>query len=158
MNQKVIITRGLSGSGKSTWSKKYVTEHKDFVRISRDDLRFMLHDGWLVENDDAVFGSRAVLIDFFLDEGKNLILDETYLSPKRIKELNDELEHYVRFFKPLMLDIEIKDFIDVPLATCLERNSSRSVNYFVPEKFIEDYYEQYVKPLLKDPGVTKWTI
>jgi hypothetical protein len=40
---KLIITRGLPGSGKTTWARQQVR----FVRVNRDDLREMLHGGML---------------------------------------------------------------------------------------------------------------
>ena len=42
MSKKVILMRGLPGSGKSTYAKKVVEENPNaFKRINRDDLRMM---------------------------------------------------------------------------------------------------------------------
>ncbi|NUR25646.1 MAG: AAA family ATPase, partial [Catenulispora sp.] len=40
---KFILTRGLPGSGKTTWAKA----QPGFVRVNRDELRTMLHGGLL---------------------------------------------------------------------------------------------------------------
>lgn len=40
---KLIITRGLPASGKSTWAKQWVLEDPEHrVRINQDDIRLML--------------------------------------------------------------------------------------------------------------------
>lgn len=144
---KIIITRGLPASGKSTWSKKYVEEHTDFVRLSRDDLRFMIHNGFMVEDDKRVLAAREALLFWFISKGYNIIIDETFLAPNRVKELREEIANCASFAE-VRPSIEIKDFLDVPLEECLERNKTRGLNEKVPEEFIRKYYEKYVKPLL----------
>lgn len=146
---KIIITRGLPASGKSTWSKQFVADNKDYKRISRDDLRFMIHDGWLVEHDEATIAARDVILGKFMVMGYNIVLDETYLAPHRVKELNETIDKYAELFG-LKLTVETKDFLDTPLETCLKRNKDRGANKHVPEAFIRDYYEKYVKPLLTE--------
>lgn len=158
MNSKVFITRGLSGAGKSTWALEYARTHHKAVRISRDDIRFMLYNGdWKEEWEEAVNLARKALTRNYLRWGYEVVLDETYLNPKGIKEINTMLKNIAEFEK-LVIDVEIKDFIDVSLEECLANNKPRGVNRFVPEDFMRRYYNIYVTPLLKDPGVTKWTI
>ena len=44
--KKVILTRGLPGSGKSTWAKQMLDEKPGhYKRINKDDLRAMLDNG-----------------------------------------------------------------------------------------------------------------
>ena len=43
---KIIITRGIPGSGKTTWAKDVVKENSNYIRINRDDLRIMLIGKW----------------------------------------------------------------------------------------------------------------
>jgi predicted kinase len=37
--RKLILTVGISGSGKSTWSRDYIDTNRNTLRINRDDLR-----------------------------------------------------------------------------------------------------------------------
>lgn len=158
MNQKVIITRGISGSGKSTWSKDFTRNHRSYIRISRDEIRFMLWDGYYTEEKEkAVLIMQKAMLYGALVSGYNLVLDETYLDPNRIKDINKTLQGHADVSKDV-LSVRIQDFIDVPWKQCLERNKERGLNRFVPEDFILDYYEKYVVPLLKDRGVTEWEV
>ena len=44
---KIILTRGIQGSGKSTWAKKYIEEDPEHrVRWNNDDFKKMLGDKW----------------------------------------------------------------------------------------------------------------
>ena len=157
MNQKIIITRGLSGAGKSTWSKRFVEDNKDYVRICRDDIRFMLWNGDWTHDDKEVILARDTMIKEFLLKGYSLVLDETYLAPPRVKEINKVIGKYV-WATHKHLDISIQDFIDVPIERCIANDSYRGKNRYVGEAFIREYYDNYVKPLLKNKGVVDWTI
>ena len=39
---KLILTVGIPGSGKSTWSQQYIRENPNTVRVNSDRLREML--------------------------------------------------------------------------------------------------------------------
>ena len=38
---KIILCRGIQGSGKTTWAKQYCKEHPNTIRVNRDDIRQM---------------------------------------------------------------------------------------------------------------------
>lgn len=55
MKRTIIFMRGLPGSGKSTWAKRWAQEdplHR--VRIAKDDIRRMLGPYWMPEREDLV--------------------------------------------------------------------------------------------------------
>lgn len=157
MSQQVIITRGLSGSGKSSWSKQWARENPNFRRICRDDLRFMMWDGdYSDEWEEAVVKTRDDLIWSALFDKHNVVLDEPFLLPKRIEELLLTLKDVAEAVGPL--HIKIQDFIDVPVEDCIAHDAPRGKNRHVGEQFIRDYYERFVKPLLEDRGETEWII
>lgn len=35
---KIILCRGIQGSGKTTWAKQYCKEHPNSIRVNRDDI------------------------------------------------------------------------------------------------------------------------
>ena len=53
--QAVVITIGLPASGKSTWAKDWISNHDNFIRVNKDDVRNMLNNGeYSPENEELV--------------------------------------------------------------------------------------------------------
>ena len=51
---KLVIMRGLPGSGKSTWAKAWVNEDPiNRVRLNWDDMRNMMGPYWVPEREDT---------------------------------------------------------------------------------------------------------
>ena len=157
MNQKIYITRGLSGAGKSTWTREAVQRFKNSIRISRDEIRFMLWNGDMVNDDKEVFFIRNSMMEVALKNGYNLIIDETYLAPHRVQQLNNLILAFATQMNK-SFDIEIQDFIWEDIEKCIERDKPRGKNRHVGEAFIRSYYENYILPLRENIGVTRWTI
>ncbi len=140
--KKVILTRGLPGSGKSTWAKQVLDEKPgSYKRINKDDLRAMLDNNrWSNDNEKFVLKVRNMLVLEALSRGKHVIIDDTNLHPKHertIKELvkGDAL-------------VEIKDFTHVPLKTCIERDLKRPNS--VGQGVIIEQYNRYLKQEIEE--------
>jgi len=93
--KKVIIMKGLPGSGKSTYARKLLNEFPNaYKRINRDELRAMFDDGKVSRgNEKFVKQVRDLLIMKALESGKHVIVDDLNLSPKnenRIQQLVNE--------------------------------------------------------------------
>ncbi len=145
---KLIMTKGLPGSGKSTWAKEKI-ENSDgrWKRINKDDLRAMIDCGkWSRENEKFILEIRDTVITFALLHGYNVIVDDTNLSPKHEITLRNLVNQYNNDILPKKdhCEFEIKDFTDVSLEECIKRDQKRS-NY-VGEKVIKQMYNQYLKP------------
>jgi predicted kinase len=152
MQPKVIILRGLPGSGKSTWAKDYVERNAGWLRVNKDDLRSMFHDGvWSKQNESIVLAARDSIIVTALQGGVNVIVDDTNFNSRHVSEITELAKQYNAY-------VEVKDF-DVDLDVCLARNAERSGKARVPDKVILDMYEKYVlphKPKLElDPALEK---
>ncbi len=143
---QLIITRGLPGSGKSTWAREFVRAHHDFVRVCRDDIRYMLYgmntpSGREFERkiEAAVCSTRDHLIAALMcDVGKNVVVDECCVHPKilsRLWNLADTIENQCK--QPVK--IEFKSFFDVPLEVCISRNAERPE--CIPEHAIRSMYK-----------------
>lgn len=132
---KIIILKGLPASGKSTWAKETIKKHPNqYKRINKDDLRAMIDAGiWSKDNERQILLARNLLIGIFLAEGKDVIVDDTNLHPKHVKEITE-------FFD---VDVEVK-FFDVELDECIKRDKARENS--VGEKVIRDMYNQFLKP------------
>lgn len=138
---KLIATRGLPGSGKTTWANKYVLEHEagSVVRVNRDSLREMLHAGrWKGNKTEGVTKEmRDRIVIAALNSGRDVIVDDTNLSPKTLAELE-------RLANSPQHTLEIKDFTDVPLETCIKRDLARPNS--VGEKVIRRMYRDFLAP------------
>lgn len=131
--KKIIITKGLPGSGKSTWAKKFVIENPNFVRINRDDIRHMLGPYWIPQREKLVTDIERDSVESALGRGYSVIVDATNLRGEagwtQLAERNGAV-------------IEIKDFTDVPVEVCIKRDLLRENP--VGETVIRGMYEKHL--------------
>lgn len=85
---RIIVTRGLPGSGKTTASKKWVAEDSNNRRrVSRDDLREMLYGEARVldhNKEQVVTATEDSLVRDALAHGKDVIVDAMHLRRRYI--------------------------------------------------------------------------
>ena len=117
---KLIMTKGLPASGKSTWAKEQVANSKGKIkRVNKDDLRAMIDAGvWNKANEKEILNVRDTLINHYLSHGFSVIVDDTNLAPKHEETLQKIAEEHRSTF-------EVKSFLDVPLAECIRRDMLR---------------------------------
>ncbi len=78
---KLILTQGLPASGKSTKAAEIMKTDGNCVRINKDLLRKMLHDGkWSGKNEGLTRDASMMLARQFLRIGKKVIIDDTNLN------------------------------------------------------------------------------
>lgn len=141
---KVIFTRGISASGKTTWASKFVKDNPDFVNINRDDIRWSLFTDNVPDwskykftkgNEKLVSDKQVELIADAVKEGKSIIISNTNLSDTYITNIMSlpYLSHYSH---------EIKWFA-IDLLEALKRDALRSngVGYDVITKQYKSYME-----------------
>ena len=141
---RLIATRGLPGSGKSTWADAEILKHEagTWIRVNRDSLREMLHAGRWKGNktEKHIRAIRDQIICFGLERGINVIVDDTNLSPKTM----DELRSLTTLAVLNGIKLEIQDFTDVPLETCIKRDLQREKS--VGEAVIRKMYRDFLAP------------
>jgi predicted kinase len=141
----LTMTKGLPGSGKTTWAREQVLKAipGSVVIVCKDDLRAMLHaDRWHGKNERQVVKARDALVELFLLQGISVIVADTNLNPAHEERLARMAEtRGARFF--------VKDFTDVRLNTCISRDLKREKS--VGEKVIRDMYAKYLTPAPSDP-------
>ncbi len=144
--KKVIIMRGLPGSGKSTYAKKLVEENPNsYKRINRDDLRMMFDNGYTSDgNEKFVKKVRDILIIKALEEGKHVIVDDTNLSEKNETRIR-QLVHEFNKAHNDEVQVEIKE-METSLDECLKRDALREKP--VGHKVIKTMHRQFFH---KDP-------
>jgi len=134
-NKEVRLCVGIPASGKSTWGKKFVANNvAEWVRICRDDYRFMLKNvGWCdfkVEQMITKLVNDAIVTS--LNSGFNVLVDQTNVKPKYLNDFISFLEDKA--------DVTFQIF-DIDLKTALERdvNRERAVGKDVVERMFKDY-------------------
>lgn len=134
---QVILTKGLPGSGKSTWSKNLIDkEPNKYKRVSKDDLRAMLDNS--KHSDDSekfILQIRDSIILQSLEKGKHVIVDDTNLSVKH--------ENRIRELIKGKAEVNIMDFTNVSLEDCIKNDLKRSKS--VGEAVIKKMYNQFLK-------------
>jgi predicted kinase len=135
---KMIITKGLPASGKSTWAKEYVSNNDQWVRINRDDLRNMRGKYWVPSQEDLITQWEDWCVLLALNHGYHVVLDATNLNDSRTKA---RIDSYKEQHKDLKTDVK---WFKTPLEECIARDNKRENG--VGEKVIRGMYEKYLKP------------
>lgn len=143
--KKIILTRGIPASGKSTWAKQEVLKDPEHsIRINRDDLRNMSGKYWVPTREHYITACKGIILISAMNfQFDTIIIDEMNLNPKESGKLKGEIEMVNAAFKG-GLDkyvVEIKDFTNVPLDVCLERDSKRENP--VGENVIRGIFNKY---------------
>ncbi len=147
--KKVIITKGLPGSGKSTWAKKLIDKNPNqYKRINKDDLRAMLDNSKHSKDAEKfVLKIRNQIMLTALEEGKHVIIDDTNLHPKHEKDIRELTKG--------IAEVIIQDFTDVELETCIKRDLNRLNS--VGEKVIREMHNDFLTPktenIIIDPNL-----
>ena len=127
--KRIILTRGIPASGKSTWAKQEVLKDPEHsIRINRDDLRNMCGKYWVPAREHYIEACKGlILISAMNFQFDTIIIDEMNLNPKESGKLKGEIAMVNNAFKAGQdkYVVEVKDFTNVPLDVCLERDSKR---------------------------------
>lgn len=134
---KLLVLKGLPASGKSTYAKRLV-EEQGFVRTNKDTIRKEMFGGEYKRKDEKkVVKERDRLVKEALEQGKDVVVDDTNLNPIHIKELLAIAREYDAHF-------EVDDsFLDVPLQECIERDKHRED--MVGEQVIRKMFHDFIK-------------
>jgi predicted kinase len=148
----LIATRGLPGSGKSTWARTYAAaEHIRTGRpvpvFSRDAFRDLIgvnqhgdHHG-----ERAVTAAIEAAVTASLRQGLDVIVDAVHLRSPLLRS-------WVDLAANLGVQFRVQDFTDVPLDECLRRNALRPARVpgrcdgaAVPEDVIRTLHHKFLR-------------
>ncbi len=109
---------GIPGSGKTTFTKEFIKNNPNYVRINRDDFRVMLLDQTVCEPkiENLITEMSDACILKALRKKQNVILDNTHVQERYINEIIHKFKSFA--------DIEFMIF-DVPASKCIERDALR---------------------------------
>lgn len=138
---KLIITRGLPGSGKTTSAREWVSGDPDGrVRVNRDAMRQMLHFDQRNAThltEQVITKACADLVRNYLRAGRDVIVDDTNLRQRHARAWAS-IAHITG------AEFEVMDFAAVPVETCLERNQQRPPEARVPESVIRNMHSKFL--------------
>jgi predicted kinase len=133
---RLLITRGLPASGKTTFAHKL---QPGVVRVNRDDLRRMLHGQRLFTQwaEGQVTRVQRATVEALLRAHADVIVDDTNLRAKTVREWAELAARFHATF-------EVHDFTDVPLEECLRRDAGRPEQDRVGAAAIRRMHERYL--------------
>lgn len=131
---KIILCRGIQGSGKTTFAKQWVLEDPEHrVRFNNADIRNMLGKYWVPSREPIVKIMKSSFISGAAIFRMDVVIDNMNLNSK-------EIEYWKDVAKTFNYDLEIKNFF-TPLQECIDRDSKRPNP--IGEKVIRNTYEKY---------------
>ena len=133
---RLITTRGLPASGKTTFARKL---QPGVVRVNRDDLRRMLHGERLFTQwaEAQVSTVQRAQVEALLRAGVDVCVDDTNL---RARTVRDWAELAARFGATF----EVHDFTDVPVDECVRRDADRPEPDRIGEEAIRRMHARFL--------------
>ncbi len=129
---KLILLVGIPGSGKTTLSQRIIA--KGFHCLNADSIRQELYGDAITQGEpEKVFEIFFERLEAAMGEKKSIIVDNTNLKPLHRKQILDRAAKFAYDDVQLWL-------LDIPLATCLERNRNRE--RVVPEDAVTHMYNE----------------
>lgn len=138
----ITMTKGLPGSGKSTWAKEEVLKSNcGTLRVNKDEIRAMMYAGkHTKDNEEMVLRVRDAIIGYALSDNKHVIVDDTNFEPKH----RARIEEIAQAMRDLGCQVCVKEkFFDTPLEECIARDLKRQNS--VGEAVIRSFYNKYLR-------------
>lgn len=147
---KLIITRGVPASGKTTWALEWLAEESETkrVRINRDDIRHMLFGKYTGVDEFAVTKMQESLLRAGMKNGYDIVLDNTSLYNKHVKDV-------LKIARDFFYEVEYKDF-EVTMEEAIARDSKRERQ--VGEEVIKMFFKRHLpKGSMPEPPKVEMT-
>lgn len=138
---RLSITRGLPGSGKTTYALAWVSWLPGRARVNRDDMRHALfhkYSGLTFSEEQWVTKVQQAQAIAFLGEGVDVIIDDTNLNAKTVKG-------WQRVAEANRAEFSSVDF-DLDPDACKKRVADRAATgrRFVPADVIDKMHQRYL--------------
>ncbi len=139
--RKLIICRGIQGSGKSSFAKQWCHEDPEHrVRFNNDDIRNMLGDYWVPSRENIVKSLYYKFLDSAMSKGYDIVIDNMNLNSKTVDEIRAEIDSFNEGIWDWKYELEFKDFF-IPVEECIRRDAMRPNP--IGEKVIRQTWKRY---------------
>jgi len=135
----IHVTRGLPGSGKTTWALEQLDQNPTWVRANRDTIRtamFSETNKWRPSKEKKVSQQECNIVESALSMGRSVIIDDTNLSNRTMATWNGIANKY-------HVTLKVQDFTTVPLQTCIDRDNLRTGKARVGSAVIQNMALRY---------------
>lgn len=130
---KIIMLKGISSSGKSSWANEQA-KTGNYIVISKDEIRKML-GGYKSSREKYVLRIRNDLVRSAVKLKKNVIIDDTNLNPMHERTLR-------QLARELGCKFEVNDdFLNVSPEECIERDLHRGEKAVGRDVIWEQFYK-----------------
>jgi len=139
---KIIIVRGIQGSGKSTWSREWAEMDPNHrVRFNQDDIRNMMGVYWVPTRECLIKHMKETFLTMAMAKGFDIVMDNMNLNPAEIAWIEAKVMEHNHFEDPNnKYETEFQDF-KTPVEECIRRDALRKNP--IGEKVIRATYEKY---------------
>ena len=141
---RLVITIGIPGCGKSTYAKKLISLNPDWVHISRDNIRYeyVSDQAHYYDHEDEVYKEFCNRITMHLMKNKTVIADATHLTTGSRKKLINSLG--------ITPDEIIAIWFTTPFEVCMKRNQTREGITRVPDKVMYQMKNRFRPPSVNE--------
>lgn len=141
--RKIILTRGIPGSGKSFWAKSWSLEDPEHrIRLNWDDMRNMMGLYWVPSREPVNKAMLQAGLLIAMTEGYDIVIDNMNLNSKTWEEYEGIIKrHNALSGSKNYYELEFKDFFDVSIEECIKRDSLRANP--IGEKTIKEIWRKY---------------
>jgi predicted ABC-type ATPase len=132
---QLLLLRGISGSGKSSWAEAFVSDNQNWAIVSRDQIR---KTG--VSDENLVTKIEDSTIETLLTCDVNVIVDDTNIMAKYISRL-------AKIGYRCNADVAVRQFdVDIDEAIARVKTRAESGGHFVPEDVVRSQHMRLQKP------------
>jgi len=140
---KIILVLGISGSGKTYWSRQWAEEDPEHrIRLNYDDIRCMFGKYWVPDRrEQLVKDTFMYALRQAMYMGYDIVIDNmSNLNPKHQKEYIDLVNENNSYEESPKYEIEFKWF-DTPIEVCISRDAERENP--IGERVIKQQWSKY---------------
>jgi predicted kinase len=135
--KNLVMLIGLPRSGKSTLKSLIKIQHKTYISVSADDLRYLIYGQRYFQNGEPlVWAVRGYMLNLLMQNDHDLIIDECNTTEMRRYQILHEAKKY----NYNVIGIHI----DTDYITCIGRGDKDIINV------IERMNEKFEIPTMKE--------